>query len=394
MSTTIKARRAKGDGALFQNSKGKWVGRYKGKEFTGDQKTAVKESLDHYKFLVQFGIAFTKNVSVKNYGEKFLYHKAQQMKRGKLKNNSLDRLERTYENQIVGSTLTNISMRNLNGVAIQDFIDTLSESYSFSTIKKAYLFLQAMITFGVERGDLPKDYDPLKTVELPDEDALNVKTKEIEIIPDDQVERFKKVAMSLNSDGTHVYRYGPLLVFGLNTGLREGELIALSEKGVLNVANGRKAYHVYETVSTVKNRDKDAVTKTTRIITAPKYPRSVRNVPLNQEAADCLNIMLKSYSGNTFRRDLIVSTKNGLLPTARNIQTSLDRILTKAGLPHYGTHAMRHTFATNLLKQTVSHQQIKAVAEILGDDYKVVVKTYLHTEEEGKHDLVDLLIAN
>ena len=58
---------------------------------------------------------------------------------------------------------------------------------------------------------------------------------------------------------------------------------------------------------------------------------------------------------------------------------------------HYGTHAMRHTFATRLLSKTSSHQEIKAVAELLGDDYKVVVKTYLHTDETGKHNLVDML---
>ena len=32
-----KPRRSKGDGSLFKNSKGKWVARYKGKEFTGTQ---------------------------------------------------------------------------------------------------------------------------------------------------------------------------------------------------------------------------------------------------------------------------------------------------------------------------------------------------------------------
>lgn len=36
-------------------------------------------------------------------------------------------------------------MSNLEGTAIQDAIDDMSEELSFSTIKKAYLFLQAMI---------------------------------------------------------------------------------------------------------------------------------------------------------------------------------------------------------------------------------------------------------
>ena len=219
-----------------------------------------------------------------------------------------------------------------------------------------------------------------------------MKTKEIEIMPDEYLPKFKETAMARNPDGSLAYRYGPLLVFALNTGFREGELLALSKSGIMTV-DGRRAYHVYETVSTVKNRDKDASTKTKRILTAPKYPRSVRTVPLNKEAEYCLDLMLGYYETSTVRDDLIVTTKTGLLPTARNIQLTLDRILKRAGLPHYGTHALRHTFATRLLRKTQNHQELKAVAELLGDDYKVVVKTYLHTEEQGKGGLVDLLTA-
>ena len=49
------------------------------------------------------------------------------------------------------------------------------------------------------------------------------------------------------------------------------------------------------------------------------------------------------------------------------------------------------SFAASLLSRTSNHQDIKAVAELLGDDYKVVIKTYLHTDSGGKHDLVDQL---
>ena len=54
-----KPRRSKGDGSLFKNSKGKWVARYKGKEFTGDVKSEVKARMDKYKILVQTGEAVT-----------------------------------------------------------------------------------------------------------------------------------------------------------------------------------------------------------------------------------------------------------------------------------------------------------------------------------------------
>lgn len=91
------------------------------------------------------------------------------------------------------------------------------------------------------------------------------------------------------------------------------------------------------------------------------------------------------------RDDLIVCTNTGNFPTNRNIQESFDRILRKCGLPHYGTHALRHTFATRLLSRTSSHQDIKAVAELLGDDYNVVIETYLHTNSIGKYELVNML---
>lgn len=385
-----KPRRSRGDGSLFQNSKGKWVARYQGKEFTGDVKSEVKSKMDKYKILVQTGEAVTSRLTVKQYGEKFLHYKEQQVKRGNFKNSSLDRLERTFHKQIGESGLANVLMRNLERGVIQDFIDDLSERYSLSTIRKAYNFLSALISFGINMKDFPKNFDPLALVELPDESVLEVKTKEIEIMPDEYLPKFKEVAMAKKPDGTLAYRYGPLLVFGLNTGFREGELMALSRDGLSDV-DGRHVYHVSETVSTVKNRSKNPDTKTKRIITKPKYPRSVRNVPLNKEAEHCLQLMLDIYETSKIRPDLIVTTKNGMIPTARNIQLTLDRILKKAGLPHYGTHAMRHTFATRLLRQTKSHQELKAVAELLGDDYNVVVQTYLHTEEEGKSILVDLI---
>lgn len=383
-------RRDRGDGALFQNSKGKWVARYKGKEFTGDVKSEVKAKMDKYKLLVQTGEAATLNTTVKQYGERFLYYKEQQVKRGKFKNSSLDRLERTFHKQIEESGIAKVKMSNLNRNIIQEFIDDLSETYSLSTIRKAYNFLSAMIRFGISMKDLPKSYDPLSLVELPDDSVLQVKTKEIEIIPDKYLPAFTEVAMARKPDGSLAYRYGPLLVFGLNTGFREGELIALSQKGIMTV-NDRRVYHISETVSTVQNRAKNPDTKTKRILTAPKYPRSVRDVPLNKEANQCLQIMMDTYGPSKVRDDLIITTKSGQLPTARNIQLTLDRILKKAGMPHYGTHALRHTFATRLLRKTKNHQELKAVAELLGDDYKVVVQTYLHTEEEGKGALVDLL---
>lgn len=167
--------------------------------------------------------------------------------------------------------------------------------------------------------------------------------------------------------------------------------MAISKNGILTTTDGRRKIHITETVSKTINRDKKSGPNNIQIVTPPKYPRSVRFIPLNQEASMCLDIMMETYGPHAVRDDFIVCTQSGNFPTHRNIQETMDRILRRIGEKHYGTHAIRHTFATKLLSKTSSHQEVKAVAELLGDDYKVVIKTYLHTDEEGKTNLVDLL---
>ena len=394
--TTVKTRRSKGDGTIFKNNKGRWIARYnrKGmppKEFSGKTKSEAKAKLDEYKFLVQAGEVVNMKLTVDQYATKFLHYKSQQVIRKTLKQTAYDRTESIFEIHINPHPISRILMCNLKSADIQALLDELQPNYSYSTIRKVYLFLHSMIKYGKAEKDFPKTYDPFINVEMPDESAVGVKTKQIQIIPDESIEKIKEVALSYKPDGTLSYRYGPALVFMLNTGLREGEMLGLSKNGILKDDEGRKSIHITETVSNVKNRDKRISKHYTQIVTPPKYPRSNRIIPLNQEATKCLDIMLDTYGKHQVREDFIVCTSTGNFPTSRNIQETLDRILRKCDLPHYGVHALRHTFATRLLSRTSSHQDIKAVAELLGDDYKVVIKTYLHTDSGGKHDLVDQL---
>ena len=393
---TSTSRRTKGDGAIFKNNKGRWVARYKIKgspvrEFYGNSKAEAKAKLDEHKYMVHSGEAINNRATVGNYSDKFLYYKMQQVKRNNLKPSTYDRLESTYNCYIANHPISKILIGNLKSSDIQKLIDGMQADYSISTISKVYLFLHSMIRHGKNEKDLPDSFNPFSTVELPDESAVGVKTKSIQIIPDEHLDLLKEIALSRDDAGHLCYRYGPAIVFALNTGLREGEVLALSKNGIIHGENGRTSIRISETVSIIKNRDEGAEKNYKLIITPPKYPRSNRIIPLNQEALHCLNIMLDTYGINLIRKDLIISTNTGNIPTARNYQLTLDRILSKCGIEHYGTHALRHSFATKLLSKTTSHQDIKAVAELLGDDYKIVIKTYLHTDDDKKHDLVDLL---
>ena len=68
-----------------------------------------------------------------------------------------------------------------------------------------------------------------------------------------------------------------------------------------------------------------------------------------------------------------------------------DPILKACNLPHYGIHSLRHTFCTKMLEKTNSLHDIKTVAAIMGDDYKVIIRTYLHQDDENKYNLISSL---
>ena len=73
------------------------------------------------------------------------------------------------------------------------------------------------------------------------------------------------------------------------------------------------------------------------------------------------------------------------------MRNTLGKICKRAGLPNYSLHALRHTFATNIVRKTHNIGELKEAAELLGDSFEVIMKTYFHTDDEKKIELVDAI---
>lgn len=404
MATTTKGtqqrRRSKGDGSIFQNKRGGWTARYRkkglpDKEFNAPTKSEAKKMLDNWKVLVAIEDAITTNIRINQFAEKYLFRKELAVKAKKYKQSSLDRIERTYEIHLKNTEAFQKTFSNLTAEDITETIWAKKDSLSYSSLRKIYLFWSALIKHGIETGELPSSYDKiLKTVDVPAEDELEIETKEIQIISPEHQQLIKEIAMepSPNRNEYFLYRYGAAIVFLLNTGLRGGELLALGRSRIVPYQN-RQGIKINQTLSRVKNREEKADTKTKLILTTPKYPNSNRTIPLNREAQFALSCMLNHYGENHFNSDLILTTQNGLSPTIQNLGNTLKKICKHAGLPAYNLHALRHTFATNLIRNAKSMGDLKEVAELLGDSYEVVINTYFHTDSEKKIDLIDSLAA-
>lgn len=156
---------------------------------------------------------------------------------------------------------------------------------------------------------------------------------------------------------------------------------------------GRRGIKITHTLSRVKNREAGSKKRTKIILTPPKYPNSLRTIPLNKEAEFSLSCMMELYDKNRVFPDLILSTQNGVSPTIQNLANTLKKICKRAEIPEYNLHALRHTFATNLIRQTHNMGEIKEAAEIIGDNYEVIMRTYVHTDSERKVSLIDAMIA-
>ncbi len=102
-------------------------------------------------------------------------------------------------------------------------------------------------------GELPNNYSIMNSVIMPAENSLPVETKEIEIIDEKDIPIIEEIAMMPrpNRNERFLYRYGPAIVFLLNTGLREGELLALGKSKII-WKDSRRYVNINKTLSRVK----------------------------------------------------------------------------------------------------------------------------------------------
>lgn len=181
---TQQRRRSKGDGSIFPNKRGGWTARYRrkglpDKEFNATTKGEVKKMLDDWKVKVAVQDAITSNIKVADYAEKYLYRKSLSVEAGKYKQSSFDRIERTYNSHLRDTDAVKKTFSNLSADDIAATINAKKDTLSYSSLKKIFLFWSAMINNAIELGELPKSYNIMNRVEMPDESVLTVETKEI-----------------------------------------------------------------------------------------------------------------------------------------------------------------------------------------------------------------------
>ncbi len=156
-----------------------------------------------------------------------------------------------------------------------------------------------------------------------------------------------------------------ILMLLYNTGLRVGELCALSREDVRLPAEGWGALQVVG------------------------KGRRLHRLPINRPAADALLAYLADREDA--ETALFLNRSQGRF-SVRGIALLVNRYLRAAGITdRSGPHVLRHTFATHALR---ARPNIRAVQELLGHAWVTTTQRYTHLEVEDLQAQVAELPAN
>lgn len=192
--------------------------------------------------------------------------------------------------------------------------------------------------------------------------------------------------------------YDNMFVVAVNTGLRPGELFALTWDDI-DLEN-----HMLSVTKTLSYQKFEGDDSKTFHLGPPKTESSVRKVPINSICERALkkqyiqkNIIAKRNIRQTDFKDLLFTTKFNTPINAEIYCDAIKRIideinLTKDDLEQidkFGGHSFRHTFATRCIEAGIKPKTLQAY---LGHaSLSMTMDLYVHNTDENKKTEINLL---
>ncbi len=231
----------------------------------------------------------------------------------------------------------NIHIVEVNGNHIELFLQSIT-SYSNNMISKLYAIMRSAYRIAMTEGIVAKNYMELKEFRCPKSDkpdkVIRALTEEEQVLFVKALEEHK-VPHGRNS-------YINQLYIELYAGLRMGEINALRPQDV-NLEKGR--IHVERTIARGKEYRNF-------VKPSPKTSAGVRDVPIPKKLRPILKRAMAEMKPNPEGLIFYDHNKGDVVATYQ-VNSFYQRLCQRAGLPYYGQHALRHTFATRCIEAGV-----------------------------------------
>ena len=246
------------------------------------------------------------------------------------------------------------------------------------------IFFKLMIATGTIKQD------PLIGVIVPKPDKKSP-TGEIITFTDEEISKIKAYINRRDLpafEQKRIDRFRLLILLAIHTGMRAAELLALRYDDIQNLTILINKQVVSKPIF------EDGKTSGYQLVIAePKSSKSVRSVPitedLKQAVADHEQWHKKEMLLKGYRTGYIFTTSKGKLYDKHSVRHSLNRIHAAAGVPEYGLHTYRRTFATKLAK---AGTPIQVLADLLGHaSIEITAKYYIGISDEQKRQAISKL---
>lgn len=315
-----------------------------------------KAHLDNYRSpLTEGEIKMDEQTTVMEFIEMWL----ETFKKNSVKTASFGRLE-TSKNTLASYEIAGKKIGEVTFFDVQRYVNQLVEDgYSMSSIKKQLRILTSPLKLAAAMRIIPAD--PSVGVRLPSESRVKKQTKEVIAYTNAEQDRlFKRVAVSPFNAGY----MGVLLM--VETGLRCGELLAMKWK---DVELDRSRVHIHATIvnpmSNVRAEYQDS----------PKSKSSNRIIPLTPKAKAILKRLMEER-----QTEWVFESKNRRY-SYKQLMYQTKKLCREAGVPYYGEHVFRHTFATNCYYKGID---VKILSRLMGhSSVSVTYNTYINLYGDG-----------
>ena len=269
----------------------------------------------------------------------------------------------TYD-RLVGSAklmenyeVSSIPIEDLTVNDLQKYVNSLVyDGYALTTIKKQIHLISGYIGYANLYGIITKPIH--KGVRLPSESVVKKPKRQVVAYTQDEQKALKQIFWS----GESPAYYAALMM--LETGMRVGEALALTW---LDIDWNRKAVRISKTVVRLGDSGRSYVQDGAKSFT------SNRTIPLSKDAYDLLKWMKTNDSDQS---GFIFHNTRGDHLTYEALRWWIKRACDEAGVPYYGQHVFRHTFATNCYEKGCN---VKVLSKFLGHaDVSITYNIYIH----------------
>jgi len=312
------------------------------------------------------------------------------LKTSGIKESSFERYEGIYRNYIENAEIGYMRLEDIQRINIQKYYNDLYEKgKTYSQIKNAHKLINMFFKYAVMEGYLLRN--PCEGISL-DQYKEEETIEELDMLFEDEskIETFSEEEISIILNNITNPKLKILVKFALGTGLREGEILALNKPDIKNMET-----RVTKTLRNIKVFDDPDTYHYEFKITTPKTKKSIRKVPIPTELEKDLAELNKIRNEEKLKLGELYCDNNLLFPSttgtyidSRNLLRAWTRVFKNINVPYKKLHALRHTYATQLLKNGV---QLLTVSRLLGHSSIKTTEIYAHVLESTKINDVEKL---